>query len=233
MRLLIADDDRDLARLIGYTARMLWPDCESHIAADGPEALHLFTLHRPNFVVLDVTTPGQDGFEVCRRIRQAAPDTTILMLSERDVVSDEIRGFDMGTDDYLTKPLDPLRLFARLRALRRRAAVPPTLAEASRAADVVIGDLTIAFSSQEVRLRGEQIPLTPTEYVLLEYLARNAGQIVSHRALLEHVWGAEFADETNYLKVFINRLRQKLGESANSQHYIRTLRGIGYRLAVS
>ena len=233
MRLLIVDDDMDMAHLVEYGARMLWPECVSHVATDGAEALRLFALHRPNFVVLDVMMPQPDGFEVCRHMRQLAPETTILMLTGRDAAADEVRGLDMGADDYLTKPIDQLRLFAHLRALRRRAVLPPTLAEASRTADVVIDDLTIAFASREVRQGGELVPLTPTEYVLLEHLARNAGQIVPHRMLLEHVWGPGFAQETNYLKTFINRLRQKLGESATKQRYIRTLRGAGYRLAAS
>lgn len=233
MRLLIVDDDTDLARLVEYSAQMLWPDCVSFTATDGHQALRLFERHKPDFVVLDVMMPQLDGFEVCRRIRHAAPETTILMLTGRNTASDEVHGLDLGADSYLTKPFDHLKLFARLRALRRRASVAPTFDEAARTADVVIGDLTIAFATQEVRLAGELVALTPTEYVLLELLARNAGQIVPHRVLLERVWGQDFAHETNYLKVFVNRLRQKLGESAASQRYIRTLRGTGYRFAAS
>src|SRR4051794_4462134 len=122
MRALIADDDADLAMLVGLSVRTIWPDCAVTTAPDGREALRRFEAEAPDLVVLDVTMPPPDGFEVCRRIRQAAPTVPILMLTARDTVLDEVRALDLGADDYLTKPFDHLTLSARLRALARRAA---------------------------------------------------------------------------------------------------------------
>jgi DNA-binding response OmpR family regulator len=227
MRLLIADDDADLARLIGYSARILWPDSAIATAPDGATALQFFTAERPDLVILDVMMPPPDGFEVCRQLRQAAPTLPILMLTARDTVMDEVRALDLGADDYLTKPFDHLKLLAHLRALARRAG---HLAPAGDAADLTLGELTLDFTTHEAWIRNERLELTPTEYMLLEVLGRNVGQFVPHRTLLERVWGRDYAYDAHYLKVFINRLRQKLGDNAAYPRYIETKRGVGYRL---
>lgn len=232
MRVLIADDDADLAMLVGYSARTLWPDCAVVTAPDGREALRQFADAVPDMVILDVTMPPPDGFEVCRRIRQANPSVPILMLTARDTVLDEVKALDLGADDYLTKPFDHLKLSARLRALSRR-----TAGEGDRGAGGETGEaeaggeagLRIDLAAREVRVDGVPVELTPTEYLLLEYLARHPGAILPHQAILEHVWGGEYAHDTHYLKVFMHRLRRKLGDAAGHPRYIQTCRGIGYR----
>jgi DNA-binding response OmpR family regulator len=228
MRLLIADDDADLTMLVGYSARMLWPDCVVITAADGREALRRFADEAPDMVVLDVTMPPPDGLEVCRRIRQVAPAVPILMLTARDTVLDEVKALDLGADDYLTKPFDHLKLSAHLRALARRAARVP----ADEGAEATEG-LIVDFVAREVRVDDAPVELTPTEYLLLEYLARHPGAILPHRALLEHVWGDEYAHDTHYLKVFMHRLRRKIGDTAGHPRYIQTCRGVGYRFLVA
>jgi DNA-binding response OmpR family regulator len=223
LKLLIADDAADLAEVIVFGARMTWPDCQVTIASDGVEALHAFAANPPDLVVLDVAMPAPDGFEVCRRIRTTSR-VPILMLTVRDATLDKVRALDLGADDYLTKPFDHLELLARLRALVRRA----NGASAANTLDVGAG-LTIDTATRTVRVDGALIQLTSTEYRLLEALVQHAGMVVTHHALLEHVWGPEYVYDTHYLKVFVRRLRQKLGDNAEHPHYIQTEWGIGYR----
>jgi two-component system KDP operon response regulator KdpE len=167
-------------------------------------------------------------------MRQAAPKLPILVLTGRDKMLDEVRALDLGADDYLTKPFDHVKLLAHLRALARRAAVGQSVAATARsAAGLVIGDLMIDLAARRVTVRGVPVELSPTEYVLLATLAASPGQIVSHRTLLERVWGAEYVNDTHYLKVFVSRLRQKLGDDPARPRYIETRRNSGYRLVAA
>jgi DNA-binding response OmpR family regulator len=224
LKLLIAEDDRDLAEVVAYGARQSWPDCRVTIAADGQEALARFAEEQPDLVILDVSMPPPNGIEVCRRIRQVSR-VPILMLTVRHGLLDKVRALDLGADDYLTKPFDHLELFARLRALVRRA----TDAEVAPAPDFHSGDLTVDFATHEVRLRGELLALSPIEQLLLVELVRHAGTTLAHQRLLDRVWGADYPRDIRYLKVFINRLREKLGDDAAHPRYIQTVWGIGYR----
>ena len=223
-RLLIAEDARDVADVVAFAARMTWPGCHVTIAADGAEALQSFADDPPDLVVLDVEMPKLNGFEVCQRIR-ATSQVPILMLTVRESTLDKVRALDLGADDYLSKPFDHLELLARLRALVRRA----TVAEIEPRPAVTVGELRLDFTTHEVRAGGEKIHLTSTEYRLLEELVRNAGIVLTHRVLLDRVWGPEYAGDAQYLKVFVRRLRQKLGDDAAHPRYIQTEWGIGYR----
>ncbi len=227
MKLLVAEDSRDVAEVVAFGARMTWPDCEVTIAASGRDALRRFDEQIPDLVVLDVSMPPQDGFEVCRRIREGS-SVPILMLTVRDSIADKVRALEIGADDYLTKPFDHLELLARLKALVRRAG--GDLLPASR--QYTAGDLSLDSGTREVRLRGEAVRLTTTEYALLEELVRHAGTVLPHRYLLERIWGSEHARDPSYLKVFIRRLRQKLGDDADRPRYIQTEWGVGYRLVL-
>ena len=235
MRLLIADDTRDVAEIVAFGARMVWPECEVALAASGREALERFAAAPPDLVVLDVAMPPPDGFEVCRRIREVSP-VPILMLTVRDAAVDKVRALDLGADDYLTKPFDHLELLARLKALVRRAGISGPLAPASgpltAAREVfTFGGFSLDAAAREVRVRGEPVALTRTEYRLLEELVRHAGEALSHRHLLERVWGPQYADDTHYLKVFMQRLRRKLGDDPQHPRYIHTEWGVGYRFS--
>jgi DNA-binding response OmpR family regulator len=233
LKLLIAEDARDVADVVAFGARMVWPDCQVTIAADGEEALRRFEEERPDLAVLDVSMPPPDGFEVCRRIREASR-VPILMLTARDSTLDKVRALDLGADDYLTKPFDHLELLARLRALVRRSneilAAPPQEAPQPDTR-FVAGDLSLDYSAHEVRVRGEVVRLTSTEYRLLEELVRHAGTVLPHRVLLERVWGPKYVKDSHYLKVFVRRLRRKLGDDTERPRYIHTEWGIGYRFA--
>jgi DNA-binding response OmpR family regulator len=202
---------------------MTWPDCQVTIAGGGQEALERFAANPPDLVVLDVSMPPPDGFEVCRRIRETS-QVPILMLTVRDATLDKVRALDLGADDYLTKPFDHLELLARLRALVRRSPGPQRTA----APTFVAGDLSIDFAMHKVRVGGAVVPLTSTEYRLLETLVQHAGTVLPHRFLLEQVWGHEYTGEAHYLKVFVRRLRQKLGDDPEHPRYIHTEWGTGY-----
>jgi DNA-binding response OmpR family regulator len=151
------------------------------------------------------------------------------MLTVRDGTLDKVRALDLGADDYLTKPFDHLELLARLRALLRRASRTPATPEPC----IAVGDLSLDYTTHEVRVRGEVIRLTSTECRLLEELVRHAGTVLSHRHLLEQVWGPGYVGDAHYLKVFVRRLRRKLGDDAERPRYIRTEWGIGYRFIPS
>jgi two-component system KDP operon response regulator KdpE len=224
LKLLIADDNQDIANAVAFAARMGWPGCHVTIATSGEEALGHFAAEVVDAVILDVAMPPPDGIEVCQRIR-AASDVPILMLTVHSTILDKVRALDLGADDYLTKPFDHLELLARLRALLRRSSRAVSTSEPL----FVSGDLTIDFTAHEVFLRGETVQLTPTEYRLLEELARHAGTILPHQALLERVWGPEWMTDPHYLTVFIQRLRRKLDDDPTCPRFIETQRGFGYR----
>ena len=224
-KILIAEDDEHVAEIVAFSARMNWPDCQVIVARDGQEALKLFKEEGPDIVLLDVSMPPPNGFEVCQRIRQSS-EVPILMLTAREATVDKVRALDLGADDYLTKPFDHLELLARLRALLRRVTKPGAI---DPDANFVLDDLSLNFATHEVRLKGAVIPLTATEYRLLEELVRHAGTALPHQLLLERVWGPEYVNDIHYIKVFIRRLRQKLHDDAEQPRYIQTVWGIGYR----
>ncbi len=237
LKLLIADDAPDVTEVVAFGARIAWPDCSVYIASSGQAALDHFAQKSADLVVLDVAMPPPDGFEVCRRIREVSP-VPILMLTVRDAPVDKVRALEFGADDYLTKPFHHLELLARMRALVRRShlsAMPlpaptsPGHAESHSAGTFILNDFSLDFLAREVRIGGERIPLTGTEYRLLKELVRYAGTILSHRQLLERVWGPEYIGDTHYLKVFVQRLRHKLNDNPQNARYIHTEWGRGYR----
>ena len=225
LQLLIADDDPSIARVVAFGAQMTWPGCRVTVAADGTEALRRFAEERPDLVVLDVEMPPPDGFTVCRRIRETASSVPILMLTVRTGTLDKVRALDLGADDYLTKPFDHLELLARLRALLRRAQREVEAASAP----LSVGEITLDTATRTACVRGAAVPLTSTESRLLEELMRHAGRTLPHQYLLQQVWGPEYTAEAHYLKVFVGRLRHKLGDDPEHPRYIQTEWGTGYR----
>ena len=226
LKLLIVEDARDVAEVIAFGARMAWPGCHVAIAQSGTEALAMFQEGATDLVVLDIGMSPPDGFEVCRRIR-AVSQVPILMLTAHDTTLDKVRALDLGADDYLTKPFDHLELFARMRAMLRR----PTSQSAATGPDFVCAELSLVYATREVRLNGAVLRLTTIEYRLLEELVRHAGTVLPHQVLLERVWGPAYVDDVQYLKVFVRRLRRKLGDTADHPRFIHTEWGFGYRYA--
>jgi two-component system, OmpR family, KDP operon response regulator KdpE len=225
MKVLIIDDDPDILEIVSLVFTVNWHDWQVATATTGEGGLDLIESEHPDVVLLDVRLPDVDGFEVCRQIRSFS-DVPILMLTARDSEADKVRGLELGADDYLTKPFSHLELLARVRAVLRRAAMPlPT----SVGPDASVGELTINFARHEVTRDGARVNLTPTEYSLLYHLVRNAGQVMPHATLLAKVWGHEYVEEADYLKVYIGRLRAKIEEDPRQPRLILTERGVGYR----
>ena len=225
MKVLVVDDAAEVIEAVTVSFTLQWRETEVIGADNGEAALDLVEREHPDVVLLDITMPGMSGFETLREIR-AFSDVPVIMLTARDDVLDKVKGLELGADDYVTKPFDHLELLARVKALLRRLDMPqPT----SRAPSFRSGDLEVDFAAQEVRLRGQPVPLTATEYKLFYHLVRNAGHVLRHETLLAKVWGREYVDVVDYLRVYVARLRRKLEEDPDSPRYILTERGLGYR----
>ncbi|MGE5618774.1 MAG: response regulator transcription factor [Sphingomonadaceae bacterium] len=225
MKLLVVDDAPEVVEAVTVSFNLQWRETELIGAYDGETALDLVEKEHPDLVLLDIAMPGIDGYETLQRLREFS-DVPVIMLTARDSVLDKVKGLELGADDYVTKPFDHLELLARVKALLRRLDMPqPT----SRAPSFVCGDLSVDFSSRQVRVKGETVPLTTIEYKLLYHLVRNAGRTLPHETLLAKVWGREYLDEIDYLRVYMRRLRRKLEEDPDHPRFILTERGVGYR----
>jgi DNA-binding response OmpR family regulator len=227
MKILVVDDDQPILDALTLGFQLQWQDARVLVACDGDEGLRAFYEHSPDVVVLDVAMPGKSGFEVLQEIRRTS-DVPVLMLTARGEELDQVRGLEMGADDYVVKPVRHLVLLAHIRAVLRRSELPPPQ---EALPNFVAGALAINFQNHQVTLRGAAIKLTPVEYKLLYHLVRNAGRLLPHQALLERVWGAEYGASPEYLKVFISRLRAKV-EPGGGFHYIVNERGLGYRFVL-
>lgn len=224
MHFLVVDDDPHILEALTVSLQLQWPDSTIHPAADGAAGLDAFHTHQPDLIVLDLSLPRKNGFEVLREIRRTSAVPVVVLTARGDDLS-QVRGLELGADDYLLKPFSPLVLIARIKAVLRRAEQP---APAAGGQLIVAGHLAINLHSHEVTLHGEPVRLTPVEFKLLAHLARNAGRVLSHQAILDAVWGTDYIATTDYLKVFISRLRAKL-ERPGEPRSIETERGIGYR----
>ncbi len=224
MKILVVDDDPHILDALTVGFQLQWQDAEVIGARDGEAGLQAFYDHNPDIVVLDVSMPGKNGFEVLRDIRRVS-DVPVIMLTARGEEMDQVRGLELGADDYVVKPFGHMALIARIKAVLRRAELPPPV---EALPDFTAGDLAINFRTHQVTVRGEPVKLTPVEYKLLYHLVRNAGRIMPHQTLLDRVWGEDYGATTDYLKVFISRLRAKI-ERGVGPHYIETERGVGYR----
>ncbi len=222
-RVLVVDDEPQVRRALHRTL-------EAHrysvrTVGTGADALAALGWH-PDIVLLDLMLPDVDGLEVARRIR-AASQVPILVLSVRGEETLKVQALDQGVDDYVTKPFGAAELLARIRVALRHAAGQTT------APVVEAGDLRLDFERRQVTLSGEEVHLTPTEYEVLKYLAQHAGKVVTHRMLLQQVWGPAYLDETQYLHVFMSQLRRKLEPDASRPRHILTEPGVGYRFAAA
>jgi len=225
MRILAVDDEPEVVDVVRLCFNLRWPDAEVIAAGTGQEALTAIEEQAPDLVLLDIMLPDMDGFKVCEEVRRFS-DVPIIMLTARDAEVERVRGLEMGADDYITKPFSHLELLARSRAvLRRYQNQPPAVGETYEA-----GNFQMDYGTRRVTVGGKQVRLTPIEYGLLYHLTRNAGRVLPHRTLLAKVWGREYTSELDYLKVYIRRLRHKLGEEVDANIAIESERGVGYRL---
>ncbi len=220
--ILVVDDEKNLRDFVRRNLEVR--GYEVITAANGLEALALLESRPVHLAILDVMMPHLDGLELTRRIRQAG-DTPIILLTALDEESDKVRAFDLGVDDYLTKPFGVGELLGRIKAVLRRAQ-PHEQPEAHR---LIRDDIVLDVENHTALLRGNPLDLTPTEFQLLAYLMKNAGKALTHQMILQQVWGAAYGSEVEYLRVYMGRLRQKIEQDPLHPRHILTEHGLGYR----
>ena len=220
---LVVDDEKPLREFVrrNLEARGYKALC----AANGLEAMALFENERVDLVILDIMMPHLDGLETTRRIREIST-TPIILLTALGEESNKVRAFDLGADDYLTKPFGVGELLGRIKAVLRRSHWGESAGPEDR---IVRGEIAVDMTRHEVSVHGRAVELTPIEFNLLVYLMRHVGRVLSHRDILQNVWGPEYGNEVEYLRVYTGHLRQKLEEDPLKPRYILTERGIGYR----
>ena len=222
-RILVVDDEEYIRDLVSTALR--FSGFEIATAGDGVTALNQIATFGPHLVVLDVTMPQMDGFEVCRRLRADGDNTPVVFLTARDATEDRISGFTQGGDDYLTKPFSLEELVARVQAVLRRAA--PT--EGAASPMLAYADLEIDEDGMRVTRGGEPVSLSPTEFKLLRYLLLNQGKVLSKTQILDHVWQYDFDGEAGVVESYISYLRKKI-DTGGRTPLIQTVRGFGYVL---
>ncbi len=225
--ILVIDDDKDLTLML--QAQLERKKHRVVVATNGREGLQRAYQARPDLIILDIMMPGMDGWEVCRRLRELS-SVPIIMLTARNMKGDVVKGLEVGADDYLTKPFSAAELEARIQAVLRRSGDKGANGR-SRSSFYSNGYLTIDFDRRIVKVRGSAIELTPTEFKLLSCLVRNEGRVLPHRYLLTEVWGPEYAEEVDYVKLYIRYLRLKIEEDSSDPVYIQTEWGVGYRFS--
>ena len=220
-RVLVVDDDRQMLKAVtnALTAR----GYEVLTASTGEVALSVIAEDEPDLVLLDLGLPGIEGHAVIERLR-AWSEMPVIVISVRESQEDKVAALDAGADDFVTKPFGMKELLARMRAVRRRSASETSLSSVLR-----FDGLEIDLLKRLVKLEDEPIHLTPTEYRLLEQMATNPGKLLTHTWLLQKVWGSEYRTESNYLRLYVRQLRQKLRDSPSSPRWITTEPGLGYR----
>jgi two-component system KDP operon response regulator KdpE len=224
-KILVVDDEARILRLVRSN---LEPQGYKVLTAmDGESALTAAEMNDPDLIILDLMLPRLDGFEVCRRLREFSTVPIIILTAKGEEV-DKVKGLELGADDYLTKPFGVPELLARIKAVLRRTRVAPT----QKLEPVFnLAAFSVNFAQRRVSANGRDVKLSPTEYKLLYELVTNAGRVVLHQDLLARVWGREYRDETEYLRVYIRYLRQKIEEDPSSPKLILTEPGVGYRFA--
>jgi len=224
VRILVIEDEPQMQKFLGASLTSegyRWLE-----ATSGEEGLALVRTHNPDLVLLDLGLPDTDGMDVAREIR-AISNRPIIVLSARGQEDDKVRALDVGADDYLTKPFGTGELMARIRVALRHAA----RAKEERTEPVLtVGELEIDLDRHRVTVRGDEVHLTPNEYKLLAYMMKHAGKVLTHRQLLKEVWGAAYASQTHYLRVYMVQLRHKLEADPTRPRYLSTEPGVGYRL---
>ncbi len=222
-RILVVDDEPQITRVLrrglmthGYDVR---------VAADGESALDVWNDWPPDLVVTDLSMPGMDGIELCRRLREQS-QLPIIVLSVKGEEQIKVKALDAGADDYITKPFGMDELLARIRAALRRA---PTPVEGQSSSLLEAGDFQVDLAARTVTVAGKEIHLTPKEYDLMSFLMRNAGKVLTHRTLLAAVWGGNYTEQTEYLRVFVGQLRKKIEADPAHPRYILTEPWVGYR----
>ena len=219
MRLLVTDDELNILELLSFNFRK--EGYEVDTAADGEEALRLYAKNKYDLIVLDRMLPGIDGCDVLSKIRESNMDIPVIMLTAKSEETDKLKGFDLGADDYVTKPFSIMELKARVRALLKRNAKEEVFGPPRFSMDNVLID----YENYKVYISGEKVPLTLKEFELLKLLTQNQFKVFSRESILEKIWGYEYFGETRTVDVHIRTLRRKIGDFGK---YIKTVHGVGY-----
>ncbi len=222
-RILVVDDENSISELIATSLKFVGFDVRT--AASGSEALRIAEEFKPHALILDVMLPDQNGFEVCRQLRNDGHNVGVLFLTAKDSVEDKINGLTIGGDDYVTKPFSLEELVARLRALLRRIGVVEGTVDEEK---IRFADLELDEATHEVRRAGDLIELSPTEFLLLRYLMINADRVVSKSQILDHVWQYDFRGDAGIVETYVSYLRKKI--DIYEPALIHTVRGVGYRM---
>ena len=230
MKILLIEDSPEIVKGVTLTFKLRWQDATVIAFDEGAKGIQAVESESPDVVILDINLPDMNGFEVLERIRSFS-DVPIIVLTIRDDEVDELRGLEMGADDYIVKPFSPVNLLTRVKTILRRSNMLQIKKE--ELPPLVIGNTTIDFSGREVFVGDRRVHLTPNEGKILSYLARNGGKLVTQEEIKQQVWGseAEYIDNSG-LKRYIYQLRIKLGDNTESPQIILNERGIGYRLTI-
>lgn len=223
-KILIVDDEKPIVTLLKYNIENA--GFETDMAYDGQEAVNKGEKNNYDLIVLDLMLPGMDGMEVCKQLRTNKIDTPILILTAKDEEFDKVLGLELGADDYLTKPFSPKEVVARIKAILRRV----KKSEQTGFNSIKVGDLIIYPERYEAEMDSETITFTRKEFELLYYLASNKGKVVSRDQLLSGVWDYDFVGDTRIVDVHISHLREKIEPDTKKPIYIKTVRGLGYKL---
>lgn len=227
LKVMLVDDEDSIRKIVEHLIQK-----EGHdfcYAADGEKALQMFAHENPDLVILDVMLPEVDGFEVCRRIRQDSAVPIILLSAKGDIVDKSV-GFNMGADDYMTKPFSPVELALRIRAMFRRSAFKKKAESSQENKDcITIKDLEINNKSFEVNIRGKRVDLTTKEFELLSFMANHPGQVFTRKQLFDNLWGEKYLGDSGTITVFIRKIREKIELDPAHPEYILTVWGVGYK----
>lgn len=227
-RVLVVDDEQSIVTLLKYNLEQSGYVVE--VAQDGEEALQKEKETKPDLIILDVMLPKKDGIEVCKTIRSDKNQVPILMLTAKDDEFDRVLGLELGADDYMTKPFSPREVVARVKAILRRSSLVNHVQKEEEDEDIVIGSIRIRPDFFEVYRNDELLELTPKEFELLLYLVERQGRVITREHMLNSVWNYEFAGDSRIVDVHISHLRDKLEENPKQPQFIKTVRGLGYKL---
>lgn len=229
-KILVVDDEVSIVTLLDFHLRKA--GYEVIVATDGEQALKLAKAEQPGLVLLDLMLPNMDGLEVCRRMRENKLNIPVVMITARDEEFDKILGLELGADDYITKPFSPREVIARVKAVLRRSQRSEEEYDAD-AKPIQMGELEVFPEKYEAYLNGEELELTPKEFELLVYFLRHRGRALSREQLLNAVWHYDFVGDTRIVDVHVGHLREKIEENTRQPRYIKTIRGLGYKLEES
>ncbi|WP_227396652.1 response regulator transcription factor [Jeotgalibacillus aurantiacus] len=227
-RVLVVDDEQSIVTLLKYNLEQ--SGYEVLTALDGEEGFNQALEGKPDLIVLDLMLPKMDGIEVCKKLRQEHVDIPIIMLTAKDDEFDKVLGLELGADDYMTKPFSPREVVARVKAILRRTKHAEVKQPEPEEPSHSIGEVKVYPDQYEAFFRDEPIELTPKEFELLVYLIENKGRVLTRDQLLQAVWNYDFAGDTRIVDVHISHLREKIEENTKKPVYIKTIRGLGYKM---